>query len=208
MRRKRLLKKAPNKQDGPERRCIATGVIGDPEVLFRFVLDPNGVVTPDPERKLPGRGAWVTATRSAVEQAISRKAFARTFKRDVTVEPALADDIAALLRRRALNALGLARRVGEAATGFDLVKKALAKGNVAVLVLASDGGKEGKRKLKAQARGVELVETFTVVELAEALGKENVVSVAIKSGAAAERLLRAARRFEAYSAEAEIADSK
>ena len=48
-------------------------------------------MVPDVKRKLPGRGLWLTAQRSVVEQAIERQVFARGFKRAVTVPPALAD---------------------------------------------------------------------------------------------------------------------
>ena len=37
--------------------------------LVRFVAGPDGQVTPDLARKLPGRGLWVAASRAAVETA-------------------------------------------------------------------------------------------------------------------------------------------
>ncbi len=64
---------------------------GEPHALIRFVASPDGVVVADLKGRLPGRGAWVTARRDVVEQAIAKRLFARALKRDVTVAGDLAD---------------------------------------------------------------------------------------------------------------------
>ena len=51
--------------------------------MIRFVASPGGAVVPDLQRRLPGRGAWITARRSLVEQAIGRALFARSLKANV-----------------------------------------------------------------------------------------------------------------------------
>ena len=61
-----------------ERKCIATGQVYSKSQLVRFVLGPNGVIYPDPENKLPGRGIWVKADRSAILQAERGQLFSRT----------------------------------------------------------------------------------------------------------------------------------
>ena len=55
---------------GSLRRCIVTRSELPPDDLIRFVADPSGTIVPDVARKLPGRGVWVTAERSAVEAAV------------------------------------------------------------------------------------------------------------------------------------------
>src|ERR1700748_1518034 len=62
---------------GNGRRCIATMESRPAAELIRFVLSPDGEVTPGVGARLPGRGAWVTATRSAVDLAVKKGAFAR-----------------------------------------------------------------------------------------------------------------------------------
>jgi predicted RNA-binding protein YlxR (DUF448 family) len=94
--------------------------------MIRFVVGPDGQLVADLQRKLPGRGAWVTATRQALAQAIRRKAFARALKREVRVEPDLADRVEALLERSALDALGIAHKSGAVAAGFAKVEAAAA----------------------------------------------------------------------------------
>lgn len=43
-------------------------------------------VVPDPERKLPGRGAWITPTVEAWEIAVKRRAFGRALKVSANVD--------------------------------------------------------------------------------------------------------------------------
>lgn len=66
----------------PIRTCIATRERCSDAHLLRLVLDPNdhNRVLADPSRSLPGRGAWITPTSSALDMALQRRAFARAFK--------------------------------------------------------------------------------------------------------------------------------
>ena len=66
-----------------ERMCAATRTVRPVSDLIRFVVGPQGEVVPDVKGKLPGRGIWITATRDALGEAIKRKAFTRSFKREV-----------------------------------------------------------------------------------------------------------------------------
>jgi predicted RNA-binding protein YlxR (DUF448 family) len=51
---------------GAERLCAATGTVRPIDDMIRFVLSPEGAAVPDLKRRLPGRGVWITATRSAL----------------------------------------------------------------------------------------------------------------------------------------------
>ena len=66
-----------------ERLCVATRTVRPVSELIRFVVGPEGEPVPDLKRKLPGRGIWVTATNGALGEAIKRKAFSRSFKREI-----------------------------------------------------------------------------------------------------------------------------
>jgi predicted RNA-binding protein YlxR (DUF448 family) len=59
-----------------ERRCLARGVSVSRHHLIRFVVSPGGMVVPDIEERLPGRGMWVSADRAALDTAVRRKVFA------------------------------------------------------------------------------------------------------------------------------------
>ena len=78
-------KRAP----GTQRFCAASGAVRPVDEMIRFVVGPDGAAVPDLKRRLPGRGIWITATRQALRSAITRKAFARAFKRDVRLAPDL-----------------------------------------------------------------------------------------------------------------------
>lgn len=186
-----------------ERTCIATGETGAPETLVRFVLSPDGVVVPDLASKLPGRGAWVRATRAAVVAAVSKGAFSRAFKKparlaDGATPEVLAGAVEKGLEERALSALGLARRAGKVVVGFEQTKAALKDGDAAVLLTASDAGADGAEKLRRLAAGRPLVAAFTAQAQGEALGRENVTHAALISGAEATRFLREAERLAGF----------
>ena len=101
----------------PERQCAVTRERLAREAMLRFVLSPDGVVTPDIAARLPGRGVWVTAERRHVDTAAAKGAFARGFKSAVTVPDGLSDLVERLLLKRCIDLLGLARKAGLAVTG-------------------------------------------------------------------------------------------
>jgi len=159
--------------------------------LVRFVAGPAGAVVPDLARKLPGRGVWVAATRTAVETAARKGLFARAAKAPLKAAPDLADQVERLLRARLLAALGLARKAGELTLGYEKVLSALLAGRVAWLVEAADGSDEGRRKLLSAARRAasqpRLLAEFSSSELSLALGAPNVIHTAFLAGRGAER---------------------
>ena len=81
-------------ENGPERTCIVTRAKGTPDQMIRFVAAPDGTVTPDLKKRLPGRGVWVTATAKAVAEAVKKGSFARGLRAKVIVSPALAQEVA------------------------------------------------------------------------------------------------------------------
>jgi uncharacterized protein len=174
-----------------ERRDIVSGVVMDEKRLIRFAAGPDGVVTPDLARKLPGRGLWVESTRDSVSVAAAKGLFSRAAKAKLTAPRDLADVVEAGLRRRLLEGLGLARRAGLLVSGFDSVFAAVAAGKARWLIEAADGAQDGRRKLLAKARHAErppgLVGLFTSEQLGLALGGENVIHLALLAGPGATR---------------------
>jgi uncharacterized protein len=174
-----------------ERRDIVSGEVMDEARLVRFVAGPQGQVTPDLARKLPGRGIWVAASREAVETAAKKGLFARAAKAKLVAPPGLADQVETLLHSRLLAALGLARKAGDLTFGFERVLAVLAQGKAAWLIEASDGAEDGRRKLLAATRRApsqpRVLATFSSTELSLALGAPNVIHTAFLAGRGAER---------------------
>jgi len=189
--------------DDRQRRDIVSGEIMPEHRLIRFVAAPDGTIVPDAAAKLPGRGLWVEATRKAIATAVEKKLFARAAKMQVNAIADLADRAEKALVTRILGDLGIARRSGTLVLGFDNVLRALdgPKAPPTLLIEASDGSKDGKRKLynAAHARGLKpmVVECLSSAELGLALGRENVIHAAVHPGGLAERLMLDSQRLEA-----------
>src|ERR1700743_1480389 len=112
-------------RSGTERMCAVTRAVRPIDELIRFVVAPSGEVIADLKRKLPGRGLWVSASRSTAAGAVRRHHFKRGFKRDVRVSATLAADIEALLDRFVAEALGVATKAGQVVCGFAKVADTL-----------------------------------------------------------------------------------
>jgi predicted RNA-binding protein YlxR (DUF448 family) len=194
---------AAKKDEGRERRCIATGEVRPVEKLVRFVVGPEGDIVPDIEAKLPGRGLWVTADGASLARAIAKGDFAKAAKAKVKVAPDLAARVEKRLVGRMLSDLGLARRAGQLVLGFDNVLRRLNdKVPPRLLVEAQDGATDGRKKLagSAAARGlrVETIDWLTRAELSLALGRENVIHAAVNPGSLAERLISDSARLKGF----------
>jgi predicted RNA-binding protein YlxR (DUF448 family) len=192
----------------PERTCVVTRQRQPQEAMVRFVLSPDGVVTPDVACRLPGRGVWVTARRADVETAAKKGAFARGFKAPAKVPDGLADFVETLLVKRCVDLLGLARKAGQAVCGHDQVRDALKGGAPAFLLEAADGAEDGRRKVyflaKALYSGVKVAGALNAQELGMAFGRDRVIHGLVRPGAIAENWEIAYRRLTGFRAAPEL----
>ena len=195
--------------DGPVRSCILSRERDSRDHLVRLALAPDGHVHPDVRAKAPGRGAWIGVTRAELAQALAkgrlRGALARAFKTgEFTLSPDIPALIATALERNALDRLGLEAKSGTLLTGTDKIETAARAGQLHALYHAADAGEDGMRKL-AQAwrvgsdregsdlRGLALPVARPILSLA--LGRENVVHIALTDRLAAKRVSDALDRW-------------
>ena len=200
------------KASEPERRCILTGEIHPREKLVRLAVSPSGLVLPDAQEKAPGRGAWVSASRAELADALQsgklKAGLARAFK---TGELELPDELPRLiedaLTRVVLDRLGLEMRVGSLILGTQRIAEAARGGTVALLLHASDASEDGRKKLDqawrvgreaegSGERGLEL--PLDRDALSVALGRDNVVHLALADDAAAARVIGPLTRLMQY----------
>jgi predicted RNA-binding protein YlxR (DUF448 family) len=206
----------PSREHGrrhtPERKCILSGAHAARDALIRLALGPDGEIAPDVRARAPGRGAWIGVDRATLEAAQAKGklkgALARAFKtNDVGIPADLGAKIEAALRQSTLDRLGLEARAGNLATGADRIEAAARRGQVAMLIHAADASAEGRRKLDqawrvgedeagSGLRGLVFPEGRAILSLA--LGRENVVHVAIIDRAAAARVDHALGRWRAF----------
>ena len=192
------------RSSGLERYCVATRTVRPVENLIRFVVGPDGQAVPDLQRKLPGRGVWVTATQEALSAAIKGRAFARGFKRDVRVAVDLVGRTERLLEKAALDALALANKAGLVAVGFTRVESALAHQRVKALLHAAEAGPDGVNKLDAARRRGRYAGSAAIITLLRscqldlALGRPNVVHAALLAGPVSDTFLARLWRLERF----------
>jgi len=183
----------------PERRCIATGDVRGKHGLIRFVVGPDGMVVPDLAEKLPGRGMWVEATNKSITRAATRGLFARAAGQPVQVPAELAATVEALLVKRVVELVSLARKAGAAVAGYEKVRDWLVKGQAVLLIQASDGSERGKGKLHAPTGEPGGKSTFigclTAAELGLAFGREHVIHGALAAGGLTQRVVEEAARL-------------
>ena len=190
-----------------ERRCILTGSHGSRDELVRLAIsppDPDGVcqVLPDALAKAPGRGAWIGVSRGELEAAMQKGklkgALARAFKgAALTVPDDLPERTEAALRRAFTDRLGLELRAGFLLMGSDRIAEKARGGRVTWLAHAADSSADGARKLDQAWRvgeeeegtgkaGVTL--PLDRAALSVALGRDNVVHLALTDAAATARV--------------------
>lgn len=193
------------------RTCVVSRDKGERQRLIRLALDPDGRVFPDVRARAPGRGAWVGVPRVQLDQAVAKGklkgALARAFKGPVDVPADLGARVEAALQQDALDRLGLEARSGAVLTGSERIAEAARRGQLHLLLHASDAADDGRQRL-AQAwrvgRGEEgsgrqgLALSVPRPILSVALGRENVVHIGITDARAAERCARAVDRWHAF----------
>ena len=130
---------------------------------------------------------------------------ARAFKTgDLSIPADLPARTEAALRQTLLDRLGLEARSGTLLTGSDKIGEAARRGQVRLLVHAADAGTDVNRRLDqawrvgnddegSRARG--LVIPLDRAILSVALGRENVVHLALTDSAAVGRVTRALDRW-------------
>jgi predicted RNA-binding protein YlxR (DUF448 family) len=186
----------------PERRCILSGEHGARASLIRLAVSPEGLILPDAHAKAPGRGAWIGVARADLEAAIAKgklkAALARAFKSGGLEIPAdLPARIEDALRRALTERLGLEMRSGTLILGTQRIAETARAGSVEALYHASDSSEDGRKKLDQAWRvGQEREgsgDRGTILPLdrealSVALGRDNVVHLALADPKAAERV--------------------
>ena len=199
----------PSPGHTPERTCILSRRKGTRDDLIRLAISPDGEVAPDVRARAPGRGAWIGVGRAELDAANAKGklkgALQRAFKTQALSIPLdLGERTEQALRQAALDRIGMEARAGNLINGSDRVATAARAGKIQLLIHAADAGEDGRRALDQAwrvggggPRGLIFPEPRTILSMA--LGRENVVHVALTDPAAASRVRHALARWRAFT---------
>ncbi|MBS0480762.1 MAG: DUF448 domain-containing protein [Proteobacteria bacterium] len=206
-----------NSASAPERTCILSGEQAVRDDLVRLAISPDGEVLPDALARAPGRGAWIGVSRADLEKALAKGklkgVLARAFKGAALTIPAdLPERIEVALIRAFTDRLGLEMKSGRLLVGSDRIAENARMGRVAWLAHASDAGEDGSRKLDQAWRVGEDAEgsgkagltlPLDRTTLSVALGRDNVVHLALTDWQAAQRLAVPLQRLQRFLGQGE-----
>ena len=161
-----------------ERTCITTGQTLPPHRLIRFVAAPDGYAVADLACRLPGRGAWVTASEDAIRKAERRGHFKRALGCALQSDDQTIMKIAVQLRARVLSIAGLARRSGVLLGGSG---KLLAEGRCVGLLAADDASARETEKLRSALAVDWVARNFSATELGKICGRDSIAFVGVRA---------------------------
>ncbi|VWX46821.1 DUF448 domain-containing protein [Novosphingobium sp. 9U] len=218
-------------REGPERTCILSGEAAPRDALIRLAVSPPGpdgacVVLPDVHARAPGRGAWIGVSRQDLEKAQAKGklkgALLRAFGKSLdgtplTIPEDLAERIDTALVRAFTDRLGLETKSGRLLVGSDRIAENARNGKVRWLAHAADAAEDGSRKLDqawrvgSDAEGSGLRGTVLPLDraaLSVALGRDNVVHLALADSKAAERVAAPLQRLLHFRGQAVAAGTE
>lgn len=185
------------------RQCLVTGETLPCDRMIRFVIAPDGAVTPDLDGRLPGQGLWVSARYDLISRAIplfSQHAASDQSEAPVHSPADLASRVETLLHTKLQNMCGLMRKAGKIVIGFAKVSSALEKHRALLVLQARDAALDGRSRIERLARQA-MVPVWTILssqELSRALGRENIMHVAVIDNSAAEQVKTMCDRIMGY----------
>lgn len=179
------------------RKCIVEGVTKPTSELLRFVMIGN-TLYPDFNKKLPGKGIYVTNNRLSLETALAKKLFNKVTRHNLKIDDDFVNIVENIIKTQALNSLNIARKAGALVAGFEKVKEEIKKNKVEFIIEALDAGKDGKEKIAFLAKSVEIFNLFSIDELDITLNKENTVHIAILKSDTSRMVYNNLKKYENF----------
>jgi predicted RNA-binding protein YlxR (DUF448 family) len=170
--------------------------------MIRFVVGPDRSIVPDLAARLPGRGFWLSPRADVLETARTKGAFARAARGPVSLPADLNSVLQAQLARRISDHLGLARRAGQAVAGFARAREWVQAGAAGLVLQASDGSEDERRRLLSGAGEVRVAWPLDGAALGHVFGRDQAVHVAVAHGRLADALMDEIFRLSGLSGQA------
>jgi len=163
-----------------QRTCIITGETDDSSNLIRFVISPDGSLTPDLAQKLPGRGTYVMPKPEYITEALKKNKFAKhiDFQKKASLEEieTFTALVGNLLQRRFVEQLSLARRQGSAIAGVGKLKE---NASLIGLLISNDASVREARQLESATSPNWVMRDIPAETLGEAFGRNSIAYVGL-----------------------------
>ncbi len=181
------------------RKCVWTGKALNKAELLRFVVLKNGTCLPDFNKKLDGRGFYLSNSKLLLNELMEKKKpLNKILHKDVIMAEDMPQVVENILCKKALDALNLTRKAGDLVWGFEKVKECIKKGKAAFLIVATDAGTDGRQKIDEIATDMEKFTLYDVNTLSKTLNKENTVYLVVKKSPISAMARLALMRYQTF----------
>lgn len=181
------------------RKCVWTGKALNKAELLRFVVLKNGNCLPDFNKKLDGRGFYLSNSKLLLNELMTKKKpLNKMLHKDVIMAEDMPQIVENILCKKASDALNLTRKAGDLVLGFEKVKDCIKKGKAAFLVIATDAGADGRQKINEIAGDLEKFMLYDVNTLSKILNRENTVYLVVKKSSTSVMARLALMRYQTF----------
>lgn len=180
------------------RKCVISGKALPKEELLRFIVLRNGEFIPDFNKKLPGRGVYLSNSKKLLESLVEKSPLNKILHKNVRIDENLPQIVEKILANRGLEAINLARKAGDLILGFEKIKEMITKGKAAFVIEAADAGADGRQKMAEMARELEQFILYDVDTFDKALGRENTVYLAVAKSKISPMVRTALNRYQTF----------
>ncbi|MFT5459905.1 MAG: putative RNA-binding protein YlxR (DUF448 family) [Myxococcota bacterium] len=183
------------------RRCVGCRQDATRQDLLRLIVAPDGAIRVDRKAKLPGRGAWVHPRAECIGTVVARPAtLARALRvADVDASSLLSDARAATLQA-ITDGLSQSSVSGGLVAGHDRLALALDRGEVVVVLVASDASRRTIDSLRSVAGEVPFVAVpLDMAALGTRTGRAARAAIGVRPTGATRHLRRHLDRWPALS---------
>ena len=180
------------------RKCIVTGEVKSVDELLRFVKTPDNVLVPDFDKKLDGRGLYVSLSQKTLKKALDKNLFVKSVRSFLKISETLEQEVEHLLYQKGLDWVNLARKAGALVTGFEKVKANILKNKVAFVIEAADAADDSRRKIEALSGNLEILRVYRSQDLDTALRKETTVFAAVLKDKMAAKVYQNIKRYQTF----------
>lgn len=196
-----LKNKHPNKRVAQlgEKRCFVSKQTYSRETMIRFVVSPEREVVFDVDEKLPGAGMWLYPTQENMQLAINKKMFNKAAQGTVKIDENLYNIVLERLKSKIIHLLGLARKSGCLAFGYEGVKKMMQSSKIGIAFEANDASENGTKKLYKPNESFIICNYLTRENLGGVTAQDEQVHLAVQEGKIATLLENTVKKIDLLS---------